>query len=119
MLKEGKLIKVQRTRKMLRVRGPIIRSGKLRLSIFRSLRHIYAQIIDDQNRKTIVGIGSCHKKFRNMNNRQEIAKAIGREIGKMARVKGICQVVFDRGRYKYHGRVAALADGARECGLVF
>lgn len=91
---------------------------KPRLSVFRSLKSTYAQIIDDENGKTLVSSSAKdikNKKF----NKTEAAKEIGKVLAEKAKAKGIGEVVFDKGAYKYHGRVKALADGAREGGLEF
>jgi len=91
-----------------------------RLSVFRSLRHIYAQLVDDEQGRTILGVSSLSPEVRDLKGtKTEIAKAVGLLLGKKALEKGVRMVVFDRGGYKYHGRVKALADGAREAGLVF
>lgn len=119
MLNENKQTKVKRERRARRVRAPIMKREALRLSVFRSLKHIYAQIIDDQKQVTIVGVGSYEKEFHNVKGRKEVAKQIGLKLAKVAKEKQIEKVIFDRGRYKYHGRLAALADGAREGGLSF
>jgi len=120
MLSENKQTKIKRARRALKVRAPIVRSEALRLSVFRSSKHIYAQIIDDQKKETLVGVGSYEKSFRDMKSSpKELAKLIGLKLAKIAKEKQIDKVVFDRGRYKYHGRLAALADGAREGGLSF
>ncbi|MBU6389099.1 50S ribosomal protein L18 [Patescibacteria group bacterium] len=86
-----------------------------RLSVFRSLRHIYAQIIDDKSGKTIV---SCSDHGLDKGNKTETAKAVGNKIADLAKAKKVKAVRFDRGPFKYHGRVAALATGARENGLI-
>lgn len=88
-----------------------------RLVIYRSLNHIYAQIIDDLEGKTMVAASSM--KIKGKGKKSERAKAVGQEIAKAAKTKGIEAVVFDRGRFPFHGRVKALADGAREGGLKF
>ena len=90
-----------------------------RLAVFRSLNHIYAQIIDDQQGHTIVAAASIEKDLRGKGGNLEGAKAIGKAVAERAKEKGIKQVVFDRGGYQYHGRVKALADAAREAGLEF
>jgi len=90
-----------------------------RLCIFRSNRHIYVQIIDDTNQKSLCGLSSTGDKAFNKKNKTEVALEIGRRIGKLAIEKGITQVAFDRAGYKYHGRVKAVAEGAREAGLKF
>ena len=93
-------------------------SDSLRLSVFRSLKHFYAQIVDDANGVTICSASDkevADKKVKPI----EIAKAVGGLIAKKALEKGVSQVVFDRGSYQYHGRVKAAADGARDAGLKF
>lgn len=87
-----------------------------RLSVQRSLKHIYAQLINDDAGKTLA---SASDKEAVKGTPLEIAKQVGALIGKKAQALGITQVVFDRGAYRYHGRVAALADGAREAELTF
>ena len=119
MLNDGKQTKIKRERRALSVRAPIRKKEVLRLSVFRSAKHISAQRIDDQNHVTVVGIGSCLKQFSHIKDRKEVAKQVGLMLAKVAKEKQIDKVVFDRGRYKYHGRLAALADGAREGGLLF
>lgn len=88
-----------------------------RLTVFRSNKFIYAQVIDDEKRKTIVGVNQSEIKAEG--NKTDKAKAIGVLIAKKALAKKIASVVFDRGSYRYHGRVKALAQGAREGGLKF
>ncbi len=102
-----------------RVRRLLIKSPKPRLSVFRSAKHIYAQIIDDENRVTICGFGTYDKSLKNIKDKKQAAKAVGQKIAEKAKEKNIDIVVFDRGRYKFHGRVAAVAEGARESGLSF
>ena len=91
-----------------------------RLCVFRSNKGIYAQIIDDENRTTLVSASSLDKdlKIKNGSN-VEAAKVVGKSIAEKAKKAKITKVVFDRGGYLYHGRVAALADAARENGLEF
>jgi large subunit ribosomal protein L18 len=89
-----------------------------RLAVFRSLKHIYAQVIDDSKGHTVVAASSNEKKGASGGNVAG-AKAIGKLIAERAKDKGIKAVVFDRGGYLYHGRVKALADAAREAGLEF
>jgi len=89
-----------------------------RLAVFRSLKHIYAQIIDDTTGTTLAAASSMEKDSKAGGN-IEGAKAVGAVLGKRAVEKGIKIVVFDRGGFRYHGRVAGLADGAREAGLEF
>jgi large subunit ribosomal protein L18 len=104
-------------RRKFRVRNRIKRTGRLRLSVFRSLKHIYAQIIDDEKGETLVAESSLALKLKG--NKTEVARKVGLALAEKAIAKGIKQVAFDRGPYKYHGRVKALAEGAREGGLEF
>jgi large subunit ribosomal protein L18 len=90
-----------------------------RLAVFRSVNHIYAQLIDDQQGHTLVAAGSIEKDLRGKGGNIEGAKLIGKAVAQRAKEKGITRVVFDRGGYLYHGRVKALADAAREAGLEF
>ena len=93
-----------------------------RLAVYRSTKHIYAQLIDDVNHVTLVSASSNDKELREQlkhGGNIEAAKVVGAEIAKKAKVKGIECVVFDRGGFLYHGRVAALAEAAREAGLMF
>jgi large subunit ribosomal protein L18 len=90
-----------------------------RLAIFRSLNHIYAQVIDDGPGHTLAAAGSTEKDLRGKGGNVEGAKLIGRLVAERAKNKGITRVVFDRGGYLYHGRVKALAEAAREAGLEF
>ena len=89
------------------------------MNVFRSLSNIYAQIIDDVNGVTLVSASSKDKDFANYGGNIEAAKAVGAAVAKRALEKGIEEVIFDRGGYIYHGRVAALAQAAREAGLKF
>ncbi|MFZ8813346.1 MAG: 50S ribosomal protein L18 [Thermus aquaticus] len=104
-------------RRKFRVRNRVKRTGRLRLSVFRSLKHIYAQIIDDEKGETLVAESSLALKLKG--NKTEVARKVGLALAEKALAKGIKQVAFDRGPYKYHGRVKALAEGAREGGLEF
>lgn len=107
-------------RRVYRVRNKIKQSGNLRLSVFRSDKHIYAQIIDDANGVTLVAASSRDKDLK-LKKGWDVAAglAVGKAIGKAAVAKGLKNVAFDRGSYQYHGRVKALAEGAREAGLQF
>ena len=110
----------ERTRRHERVRTKISGTpARPRLNVFRSLSNIYAQVIDDVNGVTLVSASTKDKDFQNYGGNVEAAKAIGEAIAKRAQEKGITEVVFDRGGYVYHGRVAALAEAAREAGLKF
>lgn len=97
-------------------------SSRPRLSVFRSHKHIYVQIIDDAAGRTLAAASTLDKQLRQeirYGGNKAAAAVIGKTIAERALARGIRQVVFDRGRYKYHGRVAALADAAREAGLEF
>ena len=109
-----------RQKRHLRVRKHIAGTAERpRLNVFRSLSHVYAQVIDDINGVTIVAASSKDKDFSTYGGNIEAAKAVGEAVAKRALEKGITEVVFDRGGYIYHGRVAALAEAAREAGLKF
>ena len=92
-----------------------------RLNVYRSMNHIYAQVIDDLNGKTLVAASTAEgkKATRRTGGNVASAKEIGKVIAERAKEKGVTKVVFDRGGYLYHGRVKALADAAREAGLKF
>ncbi len=113
----------QRERRHRRVRATVEgTAGRPRLNVFRSLAHIYAQVIDDESGATLVSASTIDadlKKALAGKKKAEQAKAVGQAVAERAKAKGIQQVVFDRGGYRYHGRVKALADGAREGGLEF
>jgi large subunit ribosomal protein L18 len=94
-------------------------SERPRLAIFRSVAHIYAQVIDDSKGVTLVSASSVDKGGRANGGNVAAAKTIGKLVAQRAQEKGIGKVVFDRGGYPYHGRVKALADAAREAGLEF
>ena len=110
----------QRIKRHKRVRGKISGTAERpRLSVFRSESNIYAQIIDDVAGNTLVAASSVEKAFEGNGGNIEAAKKVGAMIAERALAKGIEEVVFDRGGYVYHGRVKALAEGAREGGLKF
>jgi large subunit ribosomal protein L18 len=113
----------QRKKKLLRVRKQVRGTAvRPRLSVLRTNKHISAQLIDDENSVTIASAGSVQKAFRDRKlskKSKETAKQVGMKIAEIAKSKKIEAVVFDRGRYKYHGVVAELANGAREVGLQF
>ena len=90
-----------------------------RLDVFRSSKHIYAQIIDDASGKTLVSASTVDKDFVGYGGNKEAAKKVGQRVAEKALAAGITNVVFDRGGYIYHGRVKELAEGAREGGLKF
>ena len=101
-----------------RVRGKISGTEACpRLCVYRSLKNIYAQIIDDEQGVTLVSASTMDKDFNGFGGNVEAAAEIGKKVAAKALEKGITEVVFDRGGYVYHGRVKALADGAREGGL--
>jgi len=109
-----------RMKRHMRIRNKI--SGtpeRPRLNVFRSGKHIYAQIIDDINGVTLVSASTMDKDFDGYGGNKEAAKQIGKKIAERAAEKNITEVIFDRGGYVYHGRVKELAEGAREGGLKF
>ena len=110
----------QRLKRHVRVRGKI--SGtpeRPRLSVFRSNANIYAQIIDDVNGVTLAAASTLEKDFEGATGNKEAARKVGTMVAERAKAKGITAVVFDRSGYIFHGRVAELAEGAREGGLEF
>ncbi len=110
----------QRERRHLRVRKKVFgTTERPRLSVFRSEKNIYAQIIDDVKGITLVSASSLDKDFEGLGSNKEAAKKVGELIAKKALDKGIENVIFDRGGFIYHGRVKELAEGAREAGLQF
>ena len=109
-----------RLKRHVRVRGKISGTPECpRLNVFRSNANIYAQLIDDVNGVTLVSANTLEKDFEGATGNAEAAKKVGAALAERAKAKGIEQVVFDRGGYIFHGRVAALAEGAREGGLQF
>jgi large subunit ribosomal protein L18 len=94
-------------------------TARPRLCVFRSNRYIYAQVIDDTKQKVMFAYSSSHLKDTKTKKKTEVATEVGKMIGKIAVEKGIKQVAFDRAGYRYHGRVKALAEGARAAGLEF
>ena len=116
--------KVTNARRKRSVRLKLRRSGggRPRLSVFRSSKHIYAQVIDDRKGETLAAASSLEKTMRDGGKtgaNVDAAKAVGKLVAERALAKGVKDVVFDRGSYLYHGRVKALADAARESGLSF
>jgi len=106
-----------RTRRHARVRKKIRGSAaRPRLAVFRSLTHIYAQLVDDDAGRTLVA-ASSKEAADAKGKRTESAKTVGTLLGDRAKAKGVTEVVFDRGGYRYHGRVKALADGVRAAGV--
>lgn len=113
-MKKNKL----KQRRSARIRAKIFgTASRPRLSIFRSLQYIYVQLIDDEKRRTIASLDS--RKIKGGKSNADTARKVGLEIAKIAIAKKIKKVVFDRHGYKYHGKVKALAEGAREGGLIF
>lgn len=103
-----------------RVRGKVSGTASCpRLNVFRSLKHIYAQLIDDVSGATLVSASTVEKEFSEYGGNKEAARKVGELLAKRAAQKDIKDIVFDRGGYIYHGRVASLAEGAREGGLNF
>lgn len=115
--------RMARMKRKLRVRKKIYGTlDRPRLSVFRSSKHIYAQLIDDTSGKTLVASSSVEKAFRELDKPESkcaAANSVGKMIGERAKGKGINKVIFDRNGYIYHGRVKALSEGAREAGLEF
>ncbi|MDA2979310.1 MAG: 50S ribosomal protein L18 [Actinomycetota bacterium] len=109
-----------RRRRHFRVRKSVHGTqARPRLAVFRSNKHIYAQIIDDDTSRTLASASSGESAIKGKTLTVEAASQVGKLIGARASDVGITKVVFDRGGYKYHGRIQALADGARESGLEF
>lgn len=114
----------RRKRAHMRLRNRIRGTGERpRLAVFKSLKHVYAQVIDDLEGRTLVSASSLDPEVRSQvdadNATVETAKAVGKTVAERAKEKGVGRVVFDRGGYVYHGKVKALADAARESGLEF
>ena len=112
---------IVRKKRHLRIRGKISGTAECpRLNVYRSLKNIYAQIIDDKAGVTLVALSSESKQYEGQyGGNMEAARKVGQDIAKLALEKGIKDVVFDRLGYVFHGRVQALAEGAREGGLNF
>jgi large subunit ribosomal protein L18 len=120
-MQHEKVISRQRQRRRFRVRNHLKKHARRpRLSVFRSLQHIYAQVIDDANGRTLASASTVDKDLRGQvkyGGNKDAAKAVGKAIAERALAAGIKEVAFDRREYQYHGRVAALADAARQAGL--
>ena len=112
---------VGRERRKLRIRRKISGTAERpRLTVFRSLKHIYAQVIDDVTGQTLAAASDIEDGLRTEKSvKSDTAKKVGALVAERAKEKGVAAVVFDRGGFQYHGRVKALADAAREAGLVF
>lgn len=118
-IKKNKIKRLARERRHYRVRSKIVGSSKRpRLSCFRSNKHIYAQLINDEKGETLVSASDLELNQKGL-TKTEKARKVGQLIAKKAKAKKITQVVFDRGGFKYHGRIKAVAEGARESGLKF
>ncbi|MFM7074988.1 MAG: 50S ribosomal protein L18 [Planctomycetaceae bacterium] len=119
----ARTIRRQRMRRRFRVRRSIRGTAERpRLAVFRTHKHIYAQIIDDAAGRTLVAASTMDKQLRDavgFGGNKQAAEAIGKAVAERARAAGITKVCFDRGAFRYHGRVAALADAARAAGLEF
>ena len=120
-MQHEKIISRQRQRRRFRVRNHLKKhTQRPRLSVFRSLSNIYAQIIDDANGRTLASASTVDKDLRGQvkyGGNKDAAKVVGKAIAERAIAAGVKEVAFDRREYQYHGRVAALADAAREAGL--
>jgi len=113
---------VARARRHLRVRKKVRGvAERPRLAVFRSNKHIYAQVIDDVQGRTVAAASTAESAARGSGSTSSVAsaKAVGKLVGERAKAAGVTTVVFDRGGFQYHGRVAGVADGAREAGLEF
>jgi len=116
--------KQRKARKIIRVRKNIKGTAERpRMSVFRSLNHIYVQIIDDSSSTTLAAVSTKSKnissQLKSAKSKTEQSKIVGSEIARVAQEKGVSKVMFDRGIYRFHGRVKALAESAREGGLKF
>src|SRR6266540_3889545 len=122
-MKSSKTTRAARIRRHVRVRKNVKGSGdKPRLTVFRSLSHIYAQVIDDVERKTIVSASDIEVAVKTQaegKKKAEVATLVGNLVAERAKDKGVTKVVFDRGGYPFHGRIKALAEAARQGGLEF
>ena len=124
MRNKVKLKKLKRAKKKLRIRKKITGTAERpRLAVYRSLKHTYAQLIDDVKNQTITGVSTLTPDLRpdveKVKSKTEAARLVGKKIAEKARALNIKKVVFDRSGYLYHGRVKAVAEGAREGGLEF
>jgi large subunit ribosomal protein L18 len=111
-------------KRRLRVRGKIHGTAERpRLTVVKSLRHVYAQLVDDMTQATLIGISSGSRemadRFDEKDTKSERARKVGETLAEKALEKGITQAIFDRGRYRYHGRIKAVGEGARKKGLKF
>lgn len=121
-MKHSNQIRIKRLRRHRRVRSKVVgTASRPRLSVFRSNRAVYAQLIDDDAKRTLVGVHSLTTSVpvKKGTPKKDAARVVGRELARLALERDIKRILFDRGGYKYHGRVRALAEGAREGGLEF
>ena len=123
-MRGSKTARAARKRRHVRVRKTVVGTAERpRLDVFRSLNHIYAQIIDDTADHTLVSASDVDKEIRtavkDTQKKTEVATVVGEALAKRAKEKGISAVVFDRGGFRYHGRVKALAEAVRKGGLTF
>lgn len=122
-MKKSRTPRAARERRHIRVRKKVAGTPERpRLAVYRSLKHIYAQVIDDQAGCTLAAASDLEQDLRAARNgkkKTEVAALVGEAIAKKAKARGISAVVFDRGGYRYHGRVKALAEAARKGGLSF
>lgn len=122
-MKSKTSLKIQKKqRRHNRVRAKVFGTPAMpRLSVFKSINYIYAQLIDDENHRTLVAFSEAKLPVLKEKTSAKIKKAfeVGRQLAFLAKKNGIQKVVFDRGGYRYHGRIKSLADGAREGGLIF
>jgi large subunit ribosomal protein L18 len=120
MLNNIKQRNISRKRRVFRVRKNLKgTSTKPRMSVNKTNKHLFVQLIDDENSVTLAAMGTCSKEFKGAKKSKESAAALGKKIAEIAKSKKIEEVVFDRGRYKFHGLLLELAKGAREAGLKF
>ena len=116
-LKKRKILRKSRVR--YKMRKVALSGARARICVFRSLKHIYAHLIDDSTGKVLLGCSSVSSKIDKSGDKKVVAKSVGVELGKIIKKRGIDEVCFDRGRHLYHGRVKSLADGVREQGIAF
>lgn len=110
----------KRLKRKVRIRKKLTgTTERPRLCVFRSTKHIYAQIIDDTSGKTLVSASTMDKDFAASGDKKSLANAVGKNVAARALENGIKAIVFDRNGYIYHGRIKSLSDGAREAGLKF
>lgn len=122
MSTQQKVIQRQRTRRTYRVRNSVRRHDRPRLSVFRTSKHFYCQIIDDARGRTLASASTAESEIRGDDAKTgtcDAAMAVGKLLASRALAAGIKKVCLDRGRFRYHGRIAAMANAAREAGLEF